>query len=207
MCARHFVQLLFGLTLLISFICRSAFAEVINFDDLKRISDPESPYWADQPITDYYAGKGLVISDGYLNEYYENDENMVSGPNYIQGGPYLTFYFVGNPPKFVSLVVTSSNGDVVTLGAACGDGSVLTANTPGWAGPDNDTPFKAKNLITFASDHGISKIDVSAYYFLRTSAMIDDIIFHNNIYLPEPAPFLLLAIGLIALLMGRRRFQ
>jgi hypothetical protein len=191
-----------GLLLLIFSFCRSASAGVINFDDIKRNSDP---FWAAHPITDHYQSEGLIIDGGYLNEYWVEDETVLSGPNYLQGGPYLSFSFVGKKPKFVSLVVTSSNKDVVTLGASCGDGSILVAETPGWAGPHNNTPFKANNLITFVSDHGISHIAVSAFYFLRTSAMIDDITFYYE--LPEPAPMVLLALGLMALILARSRFS
>ncbi len=192
-------KVVFAIAAFIILMCRYASAEVINFDDLERVDDP---FWAAQEVTNEYESKGLIIDGGYLGKYWrEQGEEIVSGPNYLQGGPYLYFSFVGKLPKFVSLVVTSNNQDVVYLGANCGDGSVLHAETPGWAGPEKNTPFKAKNVITFVSQHGISSIGFGAFYFLRTSAMIDDVTYHYE--LPEPAPLLLFGLGLFALILSR----
>ena len=179
-------------------------AVVINFDDIKRVhEDPESPSWADQPITDQYASKGLVIDGGWLNSYYEEDPNILSGPNYLQGGPYFGLKFTGHLPKFVSLIVTSSNRDAVYLNALCGDGSTQFRNTPGYAGSDDDPPFEPNQKISFYSALGISYIDISAFYFRRTSAMIDDLTYHYEIH--EPGTLILFAIGLFALIWKRVR--
>lgn len=184
------------------FLASFTHAAKINFDDIKRVYDPVDPSWADQPITGEYLAKGLFVDGGYLNEYFEEEvERFVSGPNYLQGGPYFSLTFVGKLPSLVTMVVSSSHDDKVYLNALCGDGSNLLSETPGWAGPDDNSPFKAKNLITFNSAAGITRIDISAYYFLRTSAMIDDLEFHYEV--PEPTPFLLLAIG--GLLIALRR--
>lgn len=178
--------------------CAHVQAVTINFDDIERVTDPENPFWADQPITDQYLSKGLLVDGGYLNTYYEGEpDKWVSGPNYLQGGPYFGLRFVGNLPLFVSLVVTSSHEDVVFLNASCGDGSMLSSETPGWAGPDKNSPFQAKNLITFSSAHGISHIDISAFYFLRNSAMVDDLVFHYSV--DEPGSLALLLLGLFAI--------
>lgn len=183
-------------------ICTHAHAITINFDDIERVNDPEYPSWADQPITDQYLSKGLLVDGGYLNSYFEDESHKrVSGPNYLQGGPFFGLKFVGDLPRFVSLVVTSSHEDVVFLSASCGDGSVLASETPGWAGPDKNSPFQAKNLITFSSTHGISHIDISAYYFLRNSAMVDDLIFHYSV--PEPSALILILLGLLAIYCAR----
>lgn len=194
----HFLSLFFLLLLTSHF----SHAEFINFDDIERINDPDNPFWADQPITDHYSTKGLLIDGGYLNKYFDGDiERTVSGPNYLQGGPYFSLTFIGKLPAYVSLIVTSSHEDVVFLDAACGDGSILSAETPGWAGPDKHSPFKAKNLVTFASDFGISNINISAFYFLRNSAMIDDLKYHYAV--PEPKPIVLFSIGLLLLIFIR----
>lgn len=181
-----------------------ASAVVINFDDIERVHpDPDDNFWADQPITDQYLSQGLIINNGYLNSYDSWSEYFVSGPNYLQGGDYVSFSFVGKLPKYVSMFVTAPSKDVAYLGAWCADGSVIWEETPGWAGPDHDTPFKGKNLITFYSDAGISRINISSFYNLRTSAMIDDLTFLYEV--PEPTPAFLLGFGLLALFGSRAK--
>ncbi len=188
--------------LLTVFMCSYAHAVVINFDDIERVhTDPDDPFWADQELTDQYLSRGLLIDGGYLNSYDPDSDLIVSGKNYLQGGPYFGLTFVGKLPTFVSLIVTSSHEDVVYLNALCGDGVTLSQQTPGWAGPDNNTPFEAKKLITFTSDFGISHIDISAFYFLRTSAMIDDFTYRYSV--PEPAAILLFIMGLLGI-YGKR---
>jgi len=185
---------LFSLTLLGS---SYASAVIINFDDIERVDDP---FWAAHPLTTEYAAQGLIIDDGYL-ESYEPDSAALSSPNYLQGGPYLNFSFVGTLPLFVSMVVTSSHEDAVYLNALLGDGTIISQHVPGWAGPYSDEPQEFNKLITFESTAGIERIDISAFYFLRNSAMVDDLEFRYTV--PEPGTLTLLLAGLFAL--GRKR--
>lgn len=192
-----FSKIIFLLSLVLA--CSSSHAVFINFDDIERSNDP---FWASQPITTEYLAKGLIIDDGYLGSYWSGSDYTVSGPNYLQGGPYFNFSFAGKLPSFVSFIVTSSHEDAVYIDALCGDGTILSKETPGWAGPDHDIPFEPKQLITFTSTSGISKINISAFYFLRTSAMIDDLRYSYAV--PEPESIILLLMGLLAI--GARRF-
>lgn len=186
---------LFSLTLLGS---SYASAVIINFDDIERVDDP---FWAAHPLTTEYAGQGLIIDDGYLGSYDPDSTATVSGPNYLQGGPYFNLSFVGTLPLFVSMVVTSSHEDAVYLNALLGDGTTISQHVAGWAGPYEDEPQEFKKLITFESTAGIEHIDISAFYFLRNSAMVDDLELRYTV--PEPGTLALLFAGLFAL--GRKR--
>lgn len=199
--ATIFARLLpYFLPLSMLLMCNYSYAVFINFDDIDRIDDP---FWASQPLTTEYLAKGLLIDDGYMGSYGGAPELVVSGPNYLQGGPYFNLTFVGELPKFISMIVTSSHDDVVYLDALCGDGSILSKETPGWAGPYYNSPFAPKQLITFTSEFGISKINISAFYFLRTSAMVDDLTYYYAVPVPESNILMLLIPGLLILLLMR----
>ncbi len=187
---------LFSLTLLGS---SYASAVIINFDNIERVDDP---FWAAHPLTTEYADHGLIIDDGYLGSYGPDSEMAISGPNYLQGGPYFNLTFTGPLPSFVSMIITSSHEDAVYLDAILGDGSIIEQEVLGWAGPDHDDPQEVQKLITFESSAGIAHIDISAFYFLRNSAWIDDLEFRYA-DVPEPGTLTLLLAGLFAL--GRKR--
>lgn len=193
------VQYIFLLSIILG--CSYSHAVVINFDDIERVHEDDYPFWADQPITNQYASKGLIVDGGYLNSYQNVEGNVVSGPNYLQGGPYLSLIFVGIHPKVVSMVINSNYQDVAYLDASCLDGELISKETKGWAGPHSNTPFVPNQIITFRSEAGISHINISAFHFLRTSVMIDDLTYHYS--LPEPGSLLLLGIGFL-FLAGKR---
>ncbi len=175
-----------------------ASAVVINFDDIERIDDP---FWAAHPLSTEYADRGLIIDGGFLGLYDADSEALASSPNYLQGGPYFSLSFVGTLPLFVSMLVTSSHEDAVYLDARLGDGTHLARQVAGWEGPDHDTPPEIKKLITFESTSGIEHIDISAFYFLRNSAMVDDLELRYTV--PEPGTLALFLAGLLALTRKR----
>lgn len=185
---------------LTTLLCSSyASAVFIDFDDIERNEDP---FWAAHELTDEYLGKGLLIDGGFLSSYDPDSADIVSGPNYLQGGPYFDLLFVGSLPRFVSMIVSSSHEDAVHLTARLGDGSTLSQKVEGWEGTNPDYIQEKKKLITFTSDFGISQIDISAFYFLRTSARIDDLEYHYDV--PEPGSLALFLAGMLALMRRRR---
>ncbi len=184
---------------LLAFLSGTTHAVVINFDDLTLIpSDPEFPCFCDHPLTNEYESLGLIIDGGFLGEYGEEYDHVVSGPNFLLGSDTLQLSFVGQLPTFVSMFVSSVREEVIFLKAYGVGGLVDEQQTDGWGGPHNDTPYTPNQLITLASSQGISSIVINGFYNMRTSAVIDDLTFeYANV--PGPSPFLLLVSGLLVL--------
>jgi len=208
----RFTQLIksFALLMMFSFVVTApvAHAEFIDFDDLTYVpEDPEWPFFADTPVTDQYASKGLLVSDGYLLPYWsDTDPNFVSGPNYLQGGNYLQLSFVGQLPTHVGMYVSSFVQEAIFLEAYGSSGLLEAKRTGGEAGPFQTTPYTAKQYVTFDSAAGISNIQLWGYYNSRVSAVVDDLTFtYAQAEVPEPSPFILLVMGIAAL--GYRRLR
>lgn len=189
------------LTALVFIAASSAQAALINFDDLDHDGDP---VFYSNPLTDQYQQQGLLIDDGYLLQYWEDDEALVSSPNYLLGGHFLQLIFMDPYPTFVSMYVSTHRQDVVYLNATTAAGSVVSRQTLGWAGPFDDTPYTPRQLITFALEEGIKTISVTSFYSTRTSAMIDDLVFETA-RVPESSSLLLLLTGLLGLTLRNRK--
>lgn len=185
---------------LLFFSMSYAQAVTINFDDLVRNEDPS--FYA-HPLTTEYASEGLLINDGFLMEWYEDDD-PISAPNHLLGGNLLRLTFTGNQPNFVSLYVTSPRADRVYLRAFTNSGAEHLQNTSGWAGPFDNSPYVPNEYLEFNLSEAISEIWVSSYYSRNTSAIIDDLTFYSTTDVPEPPLLTLLALGLFAVALQRR---
>ena len=180
------------------------YAVVINFDDLTLVpSDPEFPCFCDYPLTNEYESQGLIIDGGFLAEYWEGHENVVSGSNYLLGSIYLQLNFVGTLPTFVSLIVSAAHEEAIFFDVFGAAGLIDEQQTSGYAGPYNDTPYTPNQLMTFTSAEGISSIVIEGFYNLRTSAMIDDLTYEYT-SVPAPSPLILLGLGLLGLAWRKR---
>lgn len=124
--------------------------------------------------------------------------------NYLITGPYGQLIFSGELPTFVNIFVTSIHSDAIYLSAWGPDGFLETKKTPGFGGPFDDTPPEPNFYISFTAEKGIKFIDISAFYFRRTGAMIDDLTY-TYASVPEPESFLLLMMGLTALIGKQMR--
>jgi len=76
---------------------------MIDFDDILHV--PTDGLFDDQPITNEYASKGLLVSDGYL--IFQSDLFGVSSPNALIGGPFFRLSFIGKLPTFVEFTVSA----------------------------------------------------------------------------------------------------
>ena len=175
----------------------SAHATLINFDDLVYIPTDPDDCFCDHELTNEYESKGLIIDGGYLGTSGTN--------NYLSGTPWLVLKFIGILPTKISLSVSAALEDVVYLDAH-GSGFNSSKKTTGWAGPFDDTPYTANQIISFSSASGISSINIAAFYDLRIDAIIDDINCDYSATVPESSSLGLMGIGLLAgLLMLPRR--
>lgn len=175
---------------LLSLVSIDAKATLITFDDLTFV--PGNFY--DQPLTNEYAALGLVISGGYLAQ---GGPAVVSSPNYLLGSNLVTFDFLGSTPTTVSMYVSTSQKDIVTLAAFGISGLIETKATQGWGGPLNDTPYTPQQFISFYSPGGISQVTIAAFFGLRTDAQIDNLYFSSATAVDAPSSLALLGIGFL----------
>jgi hypothetical protein len=178
-------------------------ATVITFDDL--VYNPEDTSFYSNPLSDQYLSKGLLIGNGYLVQYSSVDP-VVSSPNYLLGGDYLTLTFVGDLPTMVSMYISAWRQEVIYVNATDATGKVTAKKTTGWAGELDNTPYVPGQLISFNESNGISKINLYGYYGMRTSAEVDNLTYSYS-SVPEPASIGLFVIGLCGFALLRRKIS
>lgn len=174
-------------------------ATVIDFDDLNPVFDPDVVCWCDNPLSDQYVDKGLLIEGAWVIG--ENSENYMLTSN------WATLEFVGELPTFLSMNITSVYGDAVLLDVYGPSGFIYSRATSGWQGLEEySSPLIPNELITFSSDIGISHIDIQGFYNMRLGAQIDNINFTHN-PVSEPAPLALFALGLFGILSRKYKYR
>ena len=185
----------------------AAQAVLINFDDLKYviIEDDDPDFFYEHPVTDQYLSKGLLIGNGYLAEYNENDPDIVSSPNLLIGSAdFLTLYFVGALPTFVGMKVRGGlYGDASYLDAYTASGLIMHTITGGDAHSPDDPPYVQNEFISFTAPEGISEVRLSNSYGRRIVGGIDDLVYEYA-SVPEPSALMLLGIGFLGIALQRR---
>lgn len=189
------------IALLISLSAGSAHAVFIDFDDITRV--PVDGCFCDHPLSTEYLSKGLLIDGGYLSGETNPDG---TNNNHLLASDYLHLIFVGTLPTFVSMQVDAFYDQAVFLTFFGTDGLIATHQTHGWAGSDElSTPYVPNQHVAFEHSQGISSIGISAFYGMRTGAIIDNLTFTVSRSVPEPSAALLLAIALFTVWMRQRR--
>jgi hypothetical protein len=174
----------------------AAQAVLVTFDDLTLSPDPD---FDSTPVTDQYQHLGLMVDEGYLR-----GPDVDNPTQSLLGGPYFRLHFTGPLPTYVSMFVSSPHQDQVRVSAWGPSGFIDDVYTDGWAGPDNETPYRPNQYVSFHGASGISQVNLDAFYFLRTGAAIDNLYFGNVPAVPEPASLASLAAGLLVLSAGWR---
>jgi len=177
----------------------NSFATVIDFDELDPVFDEEFPCWCDNPLSNQYLDKGLLISEAWVVGA-DHDNSMLTSN-------FATLKFVGELPTFISMNVTSIYGDAVILDIYGPSGFLFSPNTSGWRGLEEySTPEIPNEFVSFSSDTGISYITIQGFYNMRLGASIDNITFTRT-PIPEPTSIALITLGLLGLMWRRYRFH
>lgn len=176
-------------------------ATFIDFDELPY--DPEHPEFYAHPVTDQYASQGLMIDGGFLLQYWPDGDDTISSPNYLLAGIGMHMSFLGEAPTFVSMHVNSWRQEAIYFDFYGDSGLIASLKTKGYAGPHDDVPYEPNQFISLAAAEGIRGVYVNGFYGRSTAGEIDDLTFTYGV--PESSPLMLLSLGLLLVLVLRRR--
>lgn len=188
----------------------AAQAAFVNFEDLPWTGGPDHS-WSDIPITNQYAGLGMVVDEGYLDQWYPGTP---SNRQYMMGGPNFSVSFIGSLPSHVALNLSSLDDVRATVFAYDSLGSLVGQGDTGgwyWGGEDigltYDRPYRANSFVALAAPQGISRLYFDIFSSSRITGVVDNIYFGNVAAVPEPASLALLTcgLGLIGVAAWRQR--
>lgn len=181
--------------LILVMISPLTYAVFIDFDDLNPVYDEEWPCWCDNPLSDEYLDKGLLIYGAWVNG--ADSENVMLTSN------WASLEFVGNLPTYVSMNVTSHYGDAIFLDVYGPSGFLFSRTTSGWQGWEEiSSPVIPNEFVSFIAEEGIRYITIAGFYGMRIGASIDNLTFtHSTV--PESSSVLLVIIGLCTILLWR----
>lgn len=175
----------------------SAYATVIDFDDLDPVYQEEFPCWCDNPISDEYIDKGLLIHGSWVVGAKPHNSMLTSNWGGLE--------FVDELPTFLSMNVSSAYGDAVYLDFYGEQGFLRTIITSGWRNVEDEvTPPIPNEFISFTSDVGIKSVSIYSHWGMRVGAYIDNITFITAT-VPESSSLALISLGLLGLLLRRFR--
>jgi hypothetical protein len=184
-------------------------AAFVDFEDIPWTGGPDH-VWSDIPITNQYAGLGMLVDDGYLDQWYPGTPR---NQQYMMGGPFFSVSFAGSLPTHVGLNLSSIGDARASVFAYDALGGLVGQGDTGgwyWGGEDigltYDRPYKANSFIALAAPQGISHLYFDIYSSSRITGRVDNIYFGNVAAVPEPASIALLACGL-GLFAGALRRQ
>lgn len=176
----------------------NAKATFIDFNDLNPVYNEEFPCWCDNPLSDEYLDKGVLIDGAWVNG--GNGQNVMLTSN------WASIQFVDTLPNFISMNVTSHYGDSISLAFYGVDGLLFSHYTSGWRGwEENSTPVIPNEFVSFNTPQGIEYITIQGFYNMRIGAAIDNLTFESRM-VTEPSLLFLLLTGLIGLHWKRKKY-
>lgn len=185
-----FIAVLF---LSVSTMSNAARAVLIDFDDLT----PGYPGWPqhdDNNVSDQYLSQGLMIDDAHLAVYNPESEHIISSPNFLFGGNFMTFTFVGELPVYLGFNISSVFDYANILHVYGPDGLISRRVTTGSTGAEENTPFIPWEFISFSSPTGITHITFEGFYNMRWGSMIDNLTYEYS-SVPEPSSLMIFLLG------------
>lgn len=186
--------LIAGIFLSLAIVSHAAQAVVIDFDDLTP-GYPDWPQDDENSVSDQYLSRGLLIDDAHLAVYNPDYEHIVSSPNYLFGGNFMTFTFVGERPVYVGFNISSVFDYANILHVYGPNGLISRTLTTGSTGAEENTPFVPWEFISFSSPTGITEITFEGFYNMRWGSMIDNLTYEYA-SVPEPPSLMLFFLGL-----------
>lgn len=178
------------------FTVANAQAITINFDDLNPEDFIDAETGELVPLSNQYETHGVIFEHGaYLLSY-----STKSLPNYING-PGFGIRFLEMLPTHVSMYVGSTTGYKVGISALGMNGHVKNYVTDGEVhgmNSEDSTPYRPNQFVSFYISEGISYVSFSG----QADTYVDDLSFT----VPEPAAWMLFAIGGLMLILRRKRY-
>jgi hypothetical protein len=182
-------------------LCSSAHAVLINFDDLDQGS-----YKIEEglrPLSNEYQTQGVIFSSSAYLVTWQSYDIPLSQPNYVSG-PGFSFDFVGDLPTQVSMYISNSIGYAVNVNAFGPNNfhkSITTAGAVTGMTDNEGTPYIPNQFISFASLSGISSISLDG----QAGASMDNLMFTSDV--PEPSTLALFGVGMMGLILRRRKIK
>jgi hypothetical protein len=183
--SRTFVRAL--LPILLGACATFAHAAFIDFEDLPPI--PGNEDLNGYPVTTQYAHLGVTFQDNVYLVHWTEDATLVS---FLDDGS-LSFRFNGTLPTNVSFDVLS--------------GQPLSVRWRGATGRGENIELDQGAHVSFTSQAGIALVKIVHPVGVRPDYVsFDNLYFANGVpAVPEPAPFVMAGVGLLAL--GWRRWR
>jgi hypothetical protein len=181
----------------------SAYAVLINFDELDPLSYQGMPSGLPAPLSNEYESQGVLFKgNAYLLDW-RGDGAPVSTPNYL-GGPGFGLEFIDELPTYVSFYLSSTSHMAIYIDALGPNYTFQTTSSGedhgGW--PERvGSPYIHNEFFSLYSPTGISSIEFNS----RGDAHIDDLIFtySSPTQVPEPSALILFALGLLVVVVSR----
>lgn len=183
--ARTFARAL--LPVLLGASASLAHAAFIDFEDLPPI--PGNEDLTGYPVTNQYAHLGVTFEDNVYLVHWTEDATLVS----FLDDRTLSFRFTGTLPTQVSFDVLS--------------GQPLSVRWRGVTGRGSNIAIGSTSHVSFSSEAGIALVRIARPDGVRPDYVsFDNLFFAGNVpAVPEPAPFALAGVGLLALAWRRWR--
>lgn len=195
--------------LFFTFASLSTNAAFIDFDDLEL---PEKDPWScyieglgcEKDLDAEYAPLGIIFL-GDTEWYWGFPDANGNIDVEVTGYNSIGIRFTGKLPNFVSFNIDSpwkSEASLIEVYGENGD-HMFTKMTSGWTGlEETSTPYILNELASIYSDKPIHMLHISSVYGLRVGPTIDNITFEYR-EVPEPAPALLIGLGLLMMMYRR----